>query len=584
MNQFPNFSEYGYEAIAELSQNRVGGRVTYLAIDQADNQKVVIKQFQFAKTSSTWNDYDAYEREIQTLKGLKHPGIPSYLNSFHTDDGFCMVQEYKHASSLSEPRSFAPDQIRQIAIAALNILVYLQNRVPPVIHRDIKPENILVDEEMNVYLVDFGFARVGHGEVGVSSVVKGTLGFMPPEQLFNRQLTEASDLYSLGITLICLLTATRSNDVGKLIDITYQVDFKHLTSKISPRWVRWLEKMVEPRIQQRYANAAEALSALPDDLVLPEAIFSQARFALTALRQGQRLTQTVSIQNHVPLTQLEGHWEVAPHPSDPPHSPDHHGWIMISPRQFVGNNVECEIVIDTSKLMSDKLYTRQLLLHTNATAKTYTLDLQIQTAPIPHKATANPYGILGLLLGFSLVCTWFTVWVAIFACAIFGSSAPALFSSAAGACAGLLLAAWLLDSSGSSVGARAAVTGSIALGVATLLLAWSFSGEITVLGVLTGAIVGTIGGLILGGGVGYSVEKLFKQRFPAGFTMMISLMTSAWGLSIGVGLIVGFLNPLVVLAALSTGVPLLGMVVQLPLKRVKFVTDFRKAERHLIKP
>ena len=51
--------------------------------------------------------------------------------------------------------------------------------------------------------MDFGFARIGDGEVGVSSVVKGTLGFMPPEQIFNRQLTEASDLYGLGMTLIC---------------------------------------------------------------------------------------------------------------------------------------------------------------------------------------------------------------------------------------------------------------------------------------------------------------------------------------------------------------------------------------------
>jgi len=65
-------------------------------------------------------------------------------------------------------------------------------------HRDIKPENVLVDrqEELKVYLVDFGFAHIGSGEVAASSVVKGTLGFMPPEQMFNRQLTEASDLYS----------------------------------------------------------------------------------------------------------------------------------------------------------------------------------------------------------------------------------------------------------------------------------------------------------------------------------------------------------------------------------------------------
>lgn len=116
------------------------------------------------------------------------------------------------------PRSFSPDEIKQIALSVLEILVYLQNRIPPIIHRDIKPENILVGDQINVTLVDFGFARIGEGEVAISSMVKGTLGFMPPEQLFNRQLTAASDLYGLGATLICLLTGTKSTAIGNLIN------------------------------------------------------------------------------------------------------------------------------------------------------------------------------------------------------------------------------------------------------------------------------------------------------------------------------------------------------------------------------
>ena len=77
-----------------------------------------------------------------------------------------MVQEYKNAQSLAVSRSFDPNQIKQIAVSALQILVYLQNRIPPIIHRDVKPENILLDKQQNVYLVDFGFARVGEGNVG----------------------------------------------------------------------------------------------------------------------------------------------------------------------------------------------------------------------------------------------------------------------------------------------------------------------------------------------------------------------------------------------------------------------------------
>ena len=73
------------------------------------------------------------------------------------------MQEYKNAPSLAERHSFIPEQVKQIAESVLEILVYLQNRVPSVIHRNIKPENILVDEQFNAYLIDFGFARIRVG-------------------------------------------------------------------------------------------------------------------------------------------------------------------------------------------------------------------------------------------------------------------------------------------------------------------------------------------------------------------------------------------------------------------------------------
>ena len=277
MSNFPDFSNYGYQIQSELGNNSAGGRVTYLARRtspptprphgegsnlppfprreegspaQESNLPpfprregglgglglVVIKQFQFAQLGVTWSEYDAYQEEIKVLKSLHHPQIPRYLDSFQTADGFCMVQEYKTAQSLATIRSWTPAQIKQIAISSLNILAYLQRQLKPIIHRDIKPENILIDEQMNVYLVDFGFARMGGGEIAVSSVVKGTLGFMPPEQLFNREITKASDLYGLGATLICLLTGTKSVDIGSLIDANYYIRFRHLVPPLQRGW------------------------------------------------------------------------------------------------------------------------------------------------------------------------------------------------------------------------------------------------------------------------------------------------------------------------------------------------------------
>jgi len=275
MSNYPEFSSHGYQIKRQLGQNRLGGRFTYLATNTKTQQPVVIKQFQFAQPGANWGEYDAYESEIKLLQQLNHASIPRYLGSFETPAGFCLIQEYKKAPSLAQPRHFTPEEIKRIAIAVLEILMYLQRQQQTVIHRDIKPENILVDRsrQIKVYLVDFGFARRGGGEVAASSVVKGTLGFMPPEQLFNRQLTKASDLYSLGVTLICLLTKTKSIEIGNLIDKDYRINLKPLVPKLSRQFIEWLSKMTAPSLQERYPNAVAALTALkPIDVVDTDSI------------------------------------------------------------------------------------------------------------------------------------------------------------------------------------------------------------------------------------------------------------------------------------------------------------------------
>jgi serine/threonine protein kinase len=269
-NNFPEFSPQGYQIQRELGHNRSSGRVTYLATHQSTEQPVVIKQFQFAKTGANWSDFDAHEREITLLQQLDCPSIPQYLDAFETPDGFCLIQEYKQAPSLAVPQSFTPEEVKQIAIALLQVLVYLQQQVPPIIHRDIKPENILVERspQIKVYLVDFGLARAFGDDLAASSVVKGTLGFMPPEQMFNRQLTEASDLYGLGVTLICLLTQTKSADIGNLMDEDCRINYKSLVSGLNPQFITWLDKMVAPKLRDRFPNAATALAELlPIDVV-----------------------------------------------------------------------------------------------------------------------------------------------------------------------------------------------------------------------------------------------------------------------------------------------------------------------------
>ena len=172
-----------------------------------------------------------------------------------------MVQEYKDAPSLAIKKSFTPQEIKQIILSVLEILVDLQKRISPIIHRDIKPENILVDRDNQAYLIDFGLARVHSQDLAMSSVIAGTPGFMPPEELFHRPLTKASDLYSVGATAIALITNTSSSNLSDLIDDSYQFQFSHLTG-INPDFVNWLNKMVAPNIKNRFADAEAALTEL----------------------------------------------------------------------------------------------------------------------------------------------------------------------------------------------------------------------------------------------------------------------------------------------------------------------------------
>lgn len=401
---YPDFTPQGYKLIRELGRNREGGRITWLALQLNTGHQVVIKQFCFAQAGSNWSAYKEQEREIQVLKGLKHPGIPEYLGAFETDDGFCLVQEYKNAQNLATERSFAPEEIKQIAVKVLEILVYLQNRIPPVIHRDIKPENILVDDQLNVYLIDFGMSRIGSQEVAASSVFKGTPGFIPPEQL--RQPTVASDLYGLGATLICLLTGKKSTQIYDLTDKDdpYVIHFRRLLPRLSNRFLDWLELMVKPKLKERFADAQTALQALkPLDVVrVPEVTLSTSVLEFTATQVGERLKQTIQVVNTMSETLLEGKWEVAPHKQDPPHTPDSHSWIVVSPREFKGNKINCDVQVDTSKLMAEKSYERQLWLRSNANVEVHSVTVRVKTAPLPIERRSVPYlWLAGSLLSFA---------------------------------------------------------------------------------------------------------------------------------------------------------------------------------------
>ena len=186
-------------------------------------------------------------------------------------------------------------------------------------------------------------------------------------------------------------------------------------SSYSLRFVDWLEKIVEPDPKDRYPDAEAAFAAFRPLYVkrVPEAVVSTRVVKFTASKLGERLSQTVTVRNNVPETILAGWWEVAPHPSDPPHTPHAHEWISFSPRKFEGNNNDCSIVVKTDKLMAEKVYKRQILLHSNSIEEMKELDLVVRTAKVPIQADELPYQdllfLLLLIAGVTLILNTYIV-------------------------------------------------------------------------------------------------------------------------------------------------------------------------------
>lgn len=254
------------------------GRKTLLCRDLRSQELVVIKLVSFS-SDFEWDDLKLFEREAETLKSLSHSAIPQYLDYFEqTSDrvkSFALVQTYIPAKSLQEHlqagRSFSEAEVQELAKALLEILIYLHDRHPAVIHRDLKPSNILLSDRTGnsigqVYLVDFGSVQTLAAKEDGTITVVGTYGYMPPEQ-FGGRTVPASDIYSLGATLIGLLTGTHPADLPQKDGC---IQFA-ASANISRNFASWLEQTIQPSLDKRFASAQEALQLLekPPQLQLP---------------------------------------------------------------------------------------------------------------------------------------------------------------------------------------------------------------------------------------------------------------------------------------------------------------------------
>ncbi|NEP61345.1 MAG: serine/threonine protein kinase [Symploca sp. SIO2G7] len=257
-----------YQIVTLLGEGGMGS--TYAAVDLKTNQRVAIKVVSL-RAAGDWKTLELFEGEAQALATLNHPFIPHYLDYFqldieedsaNSDYRFYLVQELVEGESLAAlvKRGWhtTEAEVKDIARQLLEILTYIHKFNPPIIHRDIKPQNVIRRADGTVYLVDFGAVQAIYNQtIGGSKTLVGTFGYMPVEQ-FQGKVYCASDLYSLGCTLIFLLTHRSPADLPQK---RMKIDFRQGLD-LSNGFATWLDSISEPMLEKRFQSATEALQQL----------------------------------------------------------------------------------------------------------------------------------------------------------------------------------------------------------------------------------------------------------------------------------------------------------------------------------
>ena len=198
-----------YEIIRMLG--RGGMNRVYLALDKRNQQKVVLK-FPNEDLIGNVAVFERYKREAEIGNRLNHPHIQHLLNMDEQRREHYLVMEYIQGTTLRAvmdehaPGPLPVPEALRIILQVCDALLYSHEH--GVYHRDIKPENIMIEEDGNVKIIDFGIALLeGARRVtwrGLSGTV-GTPDYMSPEQLKGERGSAGSDVYAVGAMLYEML-------------------------------------------------------------------------------------------------------------------------------------------------------------------------------------------------------------------------------------------------------------------------------------------------------------------------------------------------------------------------------------------
>jgi len=256
-----------YRIESEIGRGSMGA--VYMGRDPQIGRLVAIKTLALSREFEGDKLVEARERffrEAETAGRLQHPGIVTIFDAGEAQDLAYIAMEYIKGEDLqrytSPGRLLPVTQLLEIVARVAEALAYAHSQ--GVVHRDIKPANVMVDLESGlVKVTDFGVARLDDSSRTRTGLVLGTPSFMSPEQMAGRRTDGRSDLYSLGVMLFQLLTASLPHQGETMAKLMNQIanepapDIRSLRPELPQELADVVALALEKRPEVRYADGGQ---------------------------------------------------------------------------------------------------------------------------------------------------------------------------------------------------------------------------------------------------------------------------------------------------------------------------------------
>lgn len=161
-----------------------------------------------------------FDAEVKTLGRIRHPNLVTLIGYHASETEMFLIYNYLPGGNLERfiqerlTKSIKWKALHKIALDVAQAIAYLHDECNPrVIHRDVKPSNILLDNDYNAYLSDFGLSRLlENSETHATTGVAGTFGYLAPEYAMTCRVSEKADVYSYGVVLLELISDKKALD------------------------------------------------------------------------------------------------------------------------------------------------------------------------------------------------------------------------------------------------------------------------------------------------------------------------------------------------------------------------------------